>query len=317
MGRILVVGATGQDGSILSEKALSKGYEVLCPLRNPESQYSTLEYFHKLKAAGAKMIQSDVSVKENFRRLMKVYRPDAVCNFAAISNVFSPWESPSEVIKMNAVLPAMMLESILDISPATKFIQASSSLVFSSGESVECDESTPRSPALPYGISKNCIDILISEARETMSANACSAIFFNHESERRKPRFLTRKVILAAKDFYSGNRKQKLKLGNLDVSRDMGLARDFMDGIMLMIEEEQPNDYVLGTGKLTKIRDFVHDAFLYYNLDYKDFVEEDTALARKTAVKEVVANSQKAKSRLGWSSRVCSPKTLIEEEGNH
>lgn len=317
MKTIMIIGATGQDGSILAEKSLKLGYQVVCPIRSEISSYLSFSYINKLILNGAIFVNVDILQQNIFKKLLLTYKPDVVCNFAAVSNVFSPWESPYEVVKINSLFPIMMLDTIIKTLPATKFIQSSSSMVFSGGFEKSCNELTPRSPILPYGIAKNTVDLLISESRNQRSANACSAIFFNHESERRRDRFLTKKVMLAAKYFSKGNKKEKLKLGNLDVRKDMGMARDFMDGVMLMIKEPQPNDYVMGTGKLTSIRTFVQSAFSCYNLDYKEFVQEDKLLSRKTLAKEVVADVTKAKKLLGWSSRICTPKLLLDEEVNN
>ena len=312
--RLLIFGGLGQDGSLLTD-LLHESHDIICVTKENTDIQKKIEQHPYLARTvrQAKIYKSDIASLDNVKEIIQQINPDLICNFAAYSNVFSPWSCPKDVLQTNAVIPSIILQSMLETSSKAKFVQASSSLVFGAGNEVSCDENSPRNPILPYGIAKNTADSLIKEARNVMGLNACSAILFNHESERRNIQFFTRKVVLAARQI-SKNKEIKLTLGDIDIVRDIGHARDFVKAVSLMLEEKNPEDYVLGTGAFTTMREFVSETFSFYGLNYKEHVIIDPSLIRKIDTLPKKANSQKAKDRLTWSAKPLSANRLIEDE---
>jgi len=316
--KLLLLGVLGQDGSLLAE-SLHNNYDILCPVRVQTNIKDRLQQNKYLQKIYKKVVFKNVDMLKmsDANKLIEDFNPDLICNFAAYSNVFDAWSCPKEVIEVNTVLPSIILKSMLMTSSKAKFVQASSSLVFganSINSQIHCNESTQRAPILPYGISKNAADMLIQESREMFGLKACSAIFFNHESERRGDKFFTRKVVLAARKFSQDRNYTKLSLGSLNSSRDMGFARDFVKAIELMLDEPEAEDYIIGTGALTSMKDFVEEAFSFYGLKYTDFIIENQELIRKFDTKPLTANIMKINNRLGWTPRKFCASTLIEDE---
>ena len=308
MKKLLLLGASGQDGSLLAEKLIDD-FELICPIRQKTETsrlHANLQVFH-----------ADMTSQKEVVEIFEHYKPDKVCNFAAFSNVFDPWTCSEDVIRANLLIPSSILLAMLQTKSNAKFVQASSSLIFGHGNVEICDEKTVRSPAYPYGISKFAADNLIQEYRSIHGINACSAILFNHESERRSSQFFTRKVVLAARQISLGEKIDKLKLGNLNAKRDMGFARDHVEATRLMILEDDPEDYVIGTGKFTCMREFVEDAFRFYGLDYKEHTILSDDCSQRMETTAVRANTMKLNCRLGWEARSFSATKLIQEELEH
>lgn len=316
--KLLLFGGLGQDGSFLIEK-LHKEYEIICPIKPETNLAEKLKNQSYLAAAVniARFYYLDITNQHQIKNLIEETSPHLICNFAAYSNVFDPWAHPKEVIEINTIVPAVILQAMIEVSSKAKFVQASSSLVFGAWNQKTCNENTPRFPMLPYGISKNAADHLIQECRNSFGINACSAIFFNHESERRGKNFFSRKVVLAARAIANEENKDKLVVGDLDTIRDMGFARDHVAAVAMMLNEQESEDYVLGTGSFTSMRAFVEETFKYYGLNYKDHIVESKTLLRKLDTRPLVADIMKANKRLGWVPRKFCATTLIEDELTH
>jgi len=296
----LIFGGLGQDGSFLAER-LADSHEVVVIHRreNFVGKDSRLRYE-----------KSDIT-RASIESLIKREKPDVVYNFAGVSNVFDPWDNISDVVSLNLGLPALILSSIKTHSAKSKFIQASSSLVFGSSHVSFCNEESERSPLTPYGVTKNAADQLVKESREVHGLNVYSVILFNHESERRASTFFTRKVIDAAIKISKGERST-LSLGSLDSHRDMGFAWDYMDAVDKIARTDEPEDFVIGTGKLVGMRDFVKEVFECFDLDYRNFVIEKQDDRRNNNVNPTIADASKMRRKLGWKAQEFSTQLLVD-----
>lgn len=290
--RVLIIGALGQDGTHMRDLLLSKGYDVYGVV-SPNTPISRID---RVKTFAADFLNMDV-----LRHTLASVRPQMVFNFAGISNVFSPWEGLDGILNTNTKIPQNILEVIAKEFPNIHFLQSSSCLRFGMDKSGYQDESTPDAPIYPYGASKAYADHLVRMYREEFGIYACSAIFYNHESPLRGDRFFSKKITNAAKT------RTKIKVGDLDAQRDMGYCGDFMEAAYLMMTQDTPEDYVIGTGNLISMREFADKAFTLVGLDYRDYLEIDESFKRKDS--EVLrANITKIKTNLGWE-----PKTSIDE----
>lgn len=299
--RALITGITGQDGYYMAELLFKNGYDVHGIVR-PSCQFD--------ERLGP--ILNDISLhcidlldKSDVTHLIDSLKPDEIYNFAAVSNVFNPWENISETFDINIKIPQYILEAIIDRSRDTKFLQASSSLVFGRNMSGLQNESTPRNPIYPYGVSKNMVDDLINEAKRTYDIKACSAIFFNHESPRRGDNFFSKKIAKAVVDI-KNKKLNMLPIGNLNPYRDYGYAVDYMEAAHLMLQEDDPQNYIVGTGELTVLSDYVKKCFNYVGLDMYNHIYVDHELYRENDTSILKADITKIKNDLGWS-----PKTDI------
>lgn len=292
VNKALIIGALGQDGYYMSKLLSSRGYEVH-GVSKPNASYVKV---NKMGVLGIDLLD-----KKCIRHVLKSIDPNLVFNFAGVSNVFSPWEDLDSILDVNTRMPQNCLEIIAKEFPHIRFFQSSSCLRFGKDKSGYQDESTPMSPIYPYGASKAYADELVKLYREEFGIYACSAIFYNHESPRREDRFFTKKITNAAKT------KTKIKVGDLDAKRDLGYASDFMEAAHLMMTQDIPEDYIIGTGNLISMREFADRAFSLVGLDYRDYLEPDESFKRKDT--EILrANITKIKTNLGWE-----PKTSIDE----
>lgn len=311
--KVLILGATGQDGSILSEILAKKNENtVFCPVRSLEKSKEK-DYLCRLFAKNNVKAFNFCYTENGIKKLVADLKVDTIVNFSAESNVFNPWSNITETMRVNAGIPSAILDSLIENKLNTKFIQASSSLVFGSGDVDFCNEETIRSPIFPYGIAKNTADLLIKQARQKHNINASSLIFFNHESERRSEHFLTKKVVLAARRISKGS-KEKVILGNIDSYRDVGLAHDFMSVVSLIVSEKDNEDYVVGTGSLLCIRDIIKQIFLYHNLNYEDHIVVDSQLIRNHDTRYLKADIMKIKQRFSWIPKNFNVADIASEE---
>lgn len=301
--RAIVTGVTGQDGYYMAQLLLKKGYEVFGIVRH---SYDTSEA--TIGDPLVKVIFTPINLlnKSEVVALIEFVKPDEIYNFAAVSNVFEPWKNIDSTFDINIKIPQYLLEGIISRSPKTKFLQASSSLVFGRDEFGTQNENTKRDPIYPYGISKNMVDHLISEARLTYGIKACSAIFFNHESPRRGPNFFSKKIATSVANIKKGTLKF-ITVGNISSYRDYGYAPDYMKAAYLMLQEDEPKDYVVGTGELTMMSDYIRKCFEYVNLDQENYIFVDGALYRENDTRILRADITKIKNDLFWK-----PKTNID-----
>jgi GDPmannose 4,6-dehydratase len=310
MKRALITGITGQDGSYLAELLLAKGYEVHGIIRR-SSTFNTKRIDPIYKDPhhhGVRLLlhYGDLADGTNLRRVLEVARPDEVYNLAAQSHVKVSFEEAEYTADIVGTGTLRLLECLRDhIRSAGKdvrFYQAGSSEMFGASPPPQ-DENTPFYPRSPYAVAKVAAFYFAKNYREAYQMFVANGILFNHESERRGETFVTRKITRAVARIKLGL-QEKLYLGNLEAKRDWGHARDYVEAMWLMLQADQPDDYVVATGEAHSVREFVEAAFGYLGLDWKQHVEVDPRYLRPTEVNHLLGNPQKAARLLGWKPRV-------------
>jgi GDPmannose 4,6-dehydratase len=296
----LITGITGQDGSYLAELLLEKGYKVFGMVRR-----SSTEKFDRISHIRDKLHlrQADLLDQLSLIRLIEECQPDEMYNLAAQSFVPTSWEQPMLTGEFNALGVTKMLEAIRLVNKKIKFYQASSSEMFGKVKEVPQTEKTPFYPRSPYGVAKVYAHWITVNYRESYGIFAVSGILFNHESPRRGLEFVSRKITNGVARIKLGLAK-KLFLGNLDAKRDWGYAGDYVKAMWLMLQEKEPEDFVIATGKNHSVRDLARIAFEHVGLDYKKFVEIDPKLVRPAEVDVLLGDSSSAQKRLGWKPEV-------------
>ena len=300
MPTALITGITGQDGSYLADFLLSKGYTVVGMVRR--SSTVTFERIQHIQD-DIVIIQGDLHDQSSLVDVMEQYQPDEVYNLAAQSFVPTSWNQPVLTGEVTALGVTRILEAIRLANPKGRFYQASSSEMFGKVREVPQRETTPFYPRSPYGVAKVYGHWITVNYRESYNLYAASGILFNHESPRRGQEFVTRKITYGAARIKLGLSKE-LRLGNLEARRDWGFAGDYVEGMWLMLQQEQPEDYVLGTGVTHSVKEFCEAAFSYLGLDYQDYVVQDPRFYRPAEVDLLVADPCKANEQLGWNPRV-------------
>jgi GDPmannose 4,6-dehydratase len=296
--KALITGITGQDGSYLSEFLLSKGYEVHGILRR-SSSFNTGRIDHIFDKLH--LHHGDLTDGSSLHTLLGKVEPDEVYNLGAQSHVRVSFDCPEYTSDVDAMGTLRLIEAIKSQCPRAKFYQASSSELYGKVLEVPQNESTPFYPRSPYGIAKLFSYWATINAREC-GLFACNGILFNHESPRRGRTFVTRKITDAAVRIKQGNLKE-LPLGNLDAKRDWGYAKEYVEAMWLMLQQEAPNDFVIATGETHTIRELLDVAFERVGLDWKDFVTVDPRYYRPTEVDILLGDANKAKKMLGWESK--------------
>ncbi len=301
MRRALITGITGQDGSYLSEFLLEKGYEVHGVVRR-----SSTENFERIAHLSGKiqLHQADLLDQLSIIDVMREVQPDEVYNLAAMSFVPTSWKQPVLTGEFTAIGVTRMLEAIRLLGrDRIKFYQASSSEMFGKVVEVPQKETTPFYPRSPYGVAKVYGHWITVNYRESYGMFCCSGILFNHESERRGREFVTRKVSDGVARIKLGLSKV-LKLGNLEARRDWGFAGDYVRAMWLMLQQDQPDDYVVATGETHSVRELVELAFSVVGLDWRKYVEIDPSLVRPAEVDLLIGDASKARAKLGWKPEV-------------
>jgi len=306
MKKALVTGITGQDGSYLAGFLLTKGYEVYGLTRRTSTQnYERLNgIVDKIK-----LVSADLIDQHSLTQLVKDIQPDEVYNLAAQSFVKTSWDQPVLTGEVTALGVTRMLEAIRFAKPDTKFYQASSSEMFGKVQENPQKESTPFYPRSPYGVAKVYGHWITVNYRESYNIFACSGILFNHESPRRGLEFVTRKISNAVARIKLG-KQDKIQLGNLDSKRDWGYAKDYVEAMWLMLQQDEPKDYVIGTGETHSVREFLEKAFAVVGInEWEQYVQAlHPDYVRPAEVDLLIADASKAKQELGWS-----PKTSFEQ----
>lgn len=296
MPTALITGITGQDGSYLAEFLLSKGYTVVGMVRR--SSTVTFERISHIQD-DITLAQGDLHDQSSLVDLMEQYHPDEVYNLAAQSFVPTSWNQPVLTGEVTALGVTRVLEAIRLVHPKARFYQASTSEMFGKVREVPQRETTPFYPRSPYGVAKVYGHWITVNYRESYGLFAVSGILFNHESPRRGMEFVTRKISHAAARIKLGL-AQDLHLGNLEARRDWGFTGDYVRAMWLMLQQEKPQDYVIGSGETHAVGEFCQAAFAHVGLDYHDYVVQDERFYRPAEVDLLVSDPSKAHQELGW-----------------
>jgi len=300
MPTALITGITGQDGSYLTDFLLEKGYDVVGMVRR-----SSTVTFERIAHVQDKItiVQGDLHDQSSLVSLLEDYKPDEVYNLAAQSFVPTSWSQPTLTGEVTALGVTRLLDAIRMVSPKTRFYQASSSEMFGKVREVPQSEKTPFYPRSPYGVAKVYGHWITVNYRESYDLFAVSGILFNHESPRRGLEFVTRKITNHVAKIKLGL-IDEIRLGNLESRRDWGFAKDYVRAMWMMLQQEEPIDYVVGTGETHSVREFCQIAFNVVGLNYEDYVVQDPRFYRPAEVDLLVSDPAKANTGLGWKPTV-------------
>lgn len=312
MKTAFITGITGQDGSYLAELLLEKGYRVV-GLVSPKHDIGD----QNIKEIRDKLIlePGDLLDKSSLETIIKKYRPDEVYNLGGMTFVPKSWDIPALTLDVNLLGTARLLELIAGYTPKSRFYQATSAKIFGLPKESPQNEVTPLNPVDPYSVSKAAAHYLVQNFRDHKGLFAVSGILFNHESERRGPEFVTRKITLAAAKIKLGL-AQELVLGNLDDQQDWGYAPDYVRAMWLMLQKDKAEDYVIASGKTHSVRDVCVVAFSYLGLSYRDYVVTDQKLVRPTEARQLQGNAVKAEMQLGWRPKTNFKNMIIKMTEN-
>jgi GDPmannose 4,6-dehydratase len=309
--RALITGITGQDGSYLSEFLLEQGYEVHGIIRRT-STFNTDRIDHIYEdphKEGVKLFlhYGDLTDGTTLRRILEEVKPVEIYNLGAQSHVRVSFDSPEYTVDAVGMGTLRLLEAIRDYQHRTgiqvRFYQAGSSEMYGLVQAIPQTETTPFYPRSPYACAKVYAHWQTVNYRESYDLFACNGILFNHESPRRGETFVTRKITRAVAGIVAGKQK-KIYMGNLDAKRDWGYAKDYVKAMWLMLQKDQPDDYVISTGETHSVREFLELAFSYVNLNWQDYVEFDERYLRPSEVELLIGDSTKARQKLGWTPSV-------------
>ena len=311
MKKALITGITGQDGSYLAEFLLKKGYQVYGIVRRSSSiNTARLDPIYEepqIKNRKLNLVYGDLNDASSINRILRSVRPGEIYNLAAQSHVKVSFEIPEYTSEVTGLGTLRILEGIAESGIKSKFYQASSSELYGRSEEAPQDENTPFRPVSPYAVAKLFAYWTTVNYRESYKMFACNGILFNHESPRRGETFVTRKITQAVARI-KFKLQDKLYLGNLDAKRDWGYAKDYVEAMWLMLQQEEPDDYVIATGETHTVREFMVEAFRYAKLDHKKHVFIDKRYFRPLEVNVLQGNYTKARKKLGWR-----PKTSFKE----
>ena len=300
MPTALITGITGQDGSYLAELLLSKGYQVIGMVRRSSTvNFERIEHL----LDNITVLQGDLQDQGSLLSLLEEYKPTEIYNLAAQSFVPTSWGQPALTGDVTGLGVTRMLEAIRFVNPKIRFYQASSSEMFGKVLEVPQREETPFYPRSPYGVAKVYGHWITVNYRESFDIFATSGILFNHESPRRGLEFVTRKISDTVAKIKLGKTKE-LRLGNLEAQRDWGFAGDYVRAMWLMLQQDHPDNYVIGTGETHSVREFCEIAFSHVGLDYKEFVLVDERFYRPAEVDLLISDPSKARNELKWEPEV-------------
>jgi len=309
--KALITGITGQDGSYLAELLLEKGYEVHGIIRR-SSSFNTERIDHlytdpHIENTKLFLHYGDLADSSNISRILEKVAPDEIYNLGAQSHVRVSFDTPEYTGDVVGLGTLRILDAIRDTQINTKFYQASSSELFGKVQEIPQKETTPFYPRSPYAAAKLYAYWITVNYRESYNMYACNGILFNHESPRRGETFVTKKITKALARIVAG-KQDKLYLGNLDAKRDWGYAKDYVEAMWLMLQQESPEDFVIATGETYSVKDFLTEAFKIVNLDWEKYVEIDSRYFRPAEVDMLIGDPAKAKEKLNWT-----PKTSFKE----
>ena len=298
--KAFITGITGQDGSYLAEILLEKGYEVFGMVRR-SSSFNTARIDHIF--GDIELVFGDLSDGSALNQLMRTIRPDEVYNLGAQSHVRVSFDIPEYTADTDAMGTLRLLDAIREEGVQARFYQASSSEMFGKAREIPQTEETPFHPRSPYGVSKVFSYWITRNYREAYGMFAVNGILFNHESPRRGPTFVTRKITRAVGAILRGEQSE-LRLGNLEAKRDWGYAKEYMEGAWQMLQADEADDFVLATGETHSVAEFLAEAFGHANLDWRDYVQIDERYYRPAEVDVLIGDYSKAKEKLGWEPNV-------------
>lgn len=298
--KALITGITGQDGYYLAEFLQEKGYEVYGIIRR--SSQSIDQRIGKL-AKYVKVEHADVTDSQSLREVLGRVQPDEIYNLAAQSHVSWSFKTPESTFDITGAGCLRLLDAMRQVSPHSRFYQASSSEMFGEVQEVPQRETTKFHPRSPYGVAKVAAYWATVNYREGYNLYTCNGILFNHESERRGEEFVTRKITMGVAAIALGM-QEKLALGNLEAKRDWGYAPEYVRAMWMMLQPEKPDDYVIATGETHSVREFCKIAFDHVGLNYEDHVVVDPAFFRPAEVNLLVGDASKARRELGWEPKV-------------
>jgi GDPmannose 4,6-dehydratase len=304
--KAFITGITGQDGSYLAEILLEKDYEVYGMVRR-SSSFNTSRIDHIF--GDIELVFGDLTDGSSLNQLMRAIRPDEVYNLGAQSHVRVSFDIPEYTSDTTGMGTLRLLDAIREEDVKCRFYQASSSEMFGKVHEVPQTEETPFHPRSPYGVAKVFGYWITRNYREAYGMFTTNGILFNHESPRRGPTFVTRKITRALGAILRGE-QDELWLGNLDAKRDWGYARDYMEGAWMMLQADEPDDFVLATGETYSVREFLDEAFGYAGLDWSGYVKFDERYVRPAEVDLLVGDYSKAKQKLGWEPKVRFPELV-------
>jgi GDPmannose 4,6-dehydratase len=300
MPTALITGIGGQDGSYLSEFLLDKGYRVVGTV--PDGDPANIDRIRHLLDR-IELVRDDLLDQDRIEKVFRDHRPDEAYNFAANSVLAASFHQPILATMVLAMGVTRILEAIRKVTPKARLFQASSSEIFGKPAEVPQSETTPFHPRNPYGVSKVYGHLMAMTYRENYGLYACSGILYNHESPRRSPEFVTRKITQTAARIKLGLSRE-LRLGNLEARRDWGFAGDYVRAIWLMLQQPQPDDYVLATGETHSVRELCEEAFSHLGLDYREYVVLEAQSFRAPETHQLVGNPEKAHRVLGWETTI-------------
>jgi len=306
MKKALITGITGQDGSYLAEFLLDKGYEVYGIIRR-SSSFNTgrIEHIYQdphEKGVRLHLVYGDMNDASSLNKIIRTIKPDEIYNLGAQSHVKVSFEIPEYTGEIVALGTTRLLEAIREAEISPKFYQASSSELFGNTPPPQ-NEKSPFYPRSPYAAAKAYAFYMVKNYREAYGLFACNGILFNHESPRRGETFVTKKITRAAARIKLG-KQEKLYLGNLEAKRDWGYAPEFCEAMWCILQQKEPDDYVIATGETHSVREFVEEAFSHLGLNWQDYVQIDPQYFRPTEVDLLIGDTSKAKEKLGWQPKV-------------
>ena len=315
MSNAIIFGVTGQDGAYLARLLLQKGYSVTGV--HPQNRAPQLEGLKEFGIAEkVKLRPLDFENDSALNKIIEDAAPDEIYNLAAQSSVAQSFKKPVETAVINGIFVTRVLEVMRQKAPQTRFFQASSSEIFGAADDVLLNENTPPRPRNPYGTSKAFAHFMVRNYREAFGLHASCGILFTHESPLRGEQFVSRKITLAAARIKLGL-QDELVLGNTDVSRDWGFAGDYVEAMWRMLQQAQPDDFIIASGQVHALQDWVNFAFEFVGLDARNYVRSDDQFRRPVEAFTMRANVSKAKNRLGWTAQMPFEKlvkTMVEAD---
>lgn len=299
MKKAIVIGINGQDGSYISEWLIKNNYEVLGWVR--PSRISSIDLKSEIPNQ-EQIIEVDMTQSSEIEKCLNDFKPDEIYNLASPSRPHESWKQAINIGDITAIGVTRILEAILKINPKIRYYQASTSEMFGSPCETPQDEKTPFAPRNPYGVAKLYAHWMVQNFRYYHNLFAVSGILFNHESPRRGLDFVTRKISRTAAQIKLGLASE-LRLGDLEARRDWGYAPEYVQSMWLMLQQDRPGVYVIGSGETHSVREFCQHAFAYLDLDYQKYIRQDEKFLRPKETIQLVANTKKAREILGWEAR--------------